>query len=182
MYTHNILRVNYTTYDVRRDQDTMNPKTSHRDIMVLASDNDSEDNHHFLYARVLGVFHVNVVYTGRGTADYRPRRFDFLWVRWFKLESDTGCGWVSSSLDRLCFPPMSQEDAFGFLDPADVLRGCHIIPSFSLGQRHLNEPGLSLCAKDAFDWRSYYLNRWVSIPSLVVITLINISSGSWIVI
>ncbi|KAJ3752587.1 hypothetical protein EV360DRAFT_54941, partial [Lentinula raphanica] len=29
------LRVNYTTYDVRRDQDTINPR-SHADVMVLS--------------------------------------------------------------------------------------------------------------------------------------------------
>ena len=26
---------------------------------------------------------------------------------------------------------MSGENAFGFLDPADIVRGCHIIPTFS---------------------------------------------------
>jgi hypothetical protein len=36
MYNHRIVRFNYTTYDVRRSQDVINPRTSHCDIMLLA--------------------------------------------------------------------------------------------------------------------------------------------------
>src|ERR1700720_1806104 len=36
IYSAKVLRVNYTTYDVRRDQDSMNPNTERRDIMVLS--------------------------------------------------------------------------------------------------------------------------------------------------
>jgi hypothetical protein len=74
MYKHNMLRINYTTYDVRHSQDVLNPRTSHRDIMLLANhdgnDGSHEDGHLFLYARVLGVYHVNVVYTGTKFVDY----------------------------------------------------------------------------------------------------------------
>lgn len=35
IYRHNLLRINYTTYDVRRGCDFINPTTSRRDIMVL---------------------------------------------------------------------------------------------------------------------------------------------------
>ena len=83
MYRHNIMRINYTTYNVRHSQDNINPRTDHRDIMLLAStDNDSED-HQFIYARVLGIFHVNVIYTGPGMIDYHAHRMEFLWVRWY---------------------------------------------------------------------------------------------------
>jgi hypothetical protein len=159
------MRVNYTTYDVRREQDVVNPKTSHRDVMVLANDSGYEDSHAFLYARVLAIFHANVVYTGAGMTDYRPRKLEFLWVRWFQQATDTPCGWASASLDRLRFRPMAQDDAFGFLNPADVLRGCHIIPAFSEGQKYLDGRGLSLCAQDSSDWQGYLLNRCVSSPS-----------------
>jgi hypothetical protein len=36
MYQHNILRANYTMYDVQRAQDTINPKTDHCDVMLLS--------------------------------------------------------------------------------------------------------------------------------------------------
>jgi hypothetical protein len=71
MYQHQLLRINYTTYDVRRDQDVINPRTSRCDIMLLANNDnaDSDTGHPFWYARVLGIYHVNVVYTGSGMID-----------------------------------------------------------------------------------------------------------------
>ena len=61
------MRVNYTTYDMRRDQDTINPRT-HADVMVLnPGDEESEDERHpYWYARVCGIFHANVLYLGPG--------------------------------------------------------------------------------------------------------------------
>lgn len=159
IYRHNILRVNYTTYDVRRKQDTINPRTAHQDIMVLGDGEDDAD-HPYLYARVIGIFHANIIYTGSLPADYCPRRLEFLWVQWYKLDPKgaTG-GWGSSTLDRLCFPSMVNEASFGFLDPADVVRGCHIMPLFRRGMHYDDRKGLSPCAKDSNDWSSYYLNR-----------------------
>jgi hypothetical protein len=57
MYKHQLL-INYTTYNVRRSQDTISPNTPRCDIMLLADDSE-DDSHPFQYARVLGVFHVN---------------------------------------------------------------------------------------------------------------------------
>lgn len=159
MYLHNIFRINYTTYDVRRKQDTINPNTSHRDIMILADDDD-DSNHPFLYARVIGIFHINVVYTGGTMVDYHPRKVNVLWVRWFEHDTNVPVGsWSRSRLDRLRFPPMSHEDSFGFLDPADVVRGCHIIPAFATNRRYADGQGISHCAQDSGDWKGYVVNR-----------------------
>jgi hypothetical protein len=168
MFLHNVLRVNYTTYDVRRKQDTINPNTFHRDIMVLA-DTEDDSGHPFLYARVIGIFHVNAVFTGGPIVDYRPRKVEVLWVRWFEHDANAPTGsWSDSRLDRLCFPSMADEHSFGFLDPADVIRGCHIIPAFSTSRRYSDGRGISQCARDATDWRSYYLNRYASFASAVI--------------
>ncbi|PCH44467.1 hypothetical protein WOLCODRAFT_154510 [Wolfiporia cocos MD-104 SS10] len=43
IYFHKVVRVNYTTYDMRRDQDTINPRT-HPDVMVLAHEDDQDHN------------------------------------------------------------------------------------------------------------------------------------------
>lgn len=131
--------------------------------MVLAN-NDEESDHLFLYARVFGIFHANVIYTGsvNGAVNYRPHTHHFLWVRWFELDPKAAeGGWGSSLLDRVVFPPMENKDAFDFLDPADVLRGCHIIPSFRSGKRFTDRRGLSGRANDSEDWRSYCINRQV---------------------
>jgi len=60
IYQHQVLRINYTTYDMQRDQDSINIKT-HPDIMLLSrEDSNDEDRNAYWYARVIGVFHAYV--------------------------------------------------------------------------------------------------------------------------
>lgn len=160
IYRHNLLHVNYTTYDVRCSQDVMNASTSHHNIILLADDNnDPTSDHPFKYARILGIYHVNALYVGHGMVDYQPRRMDFLWVRWYQNTSVMRNGWRDDKLDCIKFPSVTQDNSFGFVDPAHVLRGCHIIPRFSCGKVHADGKGLSRCAKDSGDWTQYYVNR-----------------------
>jgi hypothetical protein len=178
MYIHNIMRINFTTYDVRRSQESINPSTSHRNVMVLAGDHN--DSHPFAYARILGVYHVNIVYVGPGMKDYQPRRMEFLWVRWYR-HMETNAGWSARRLDRLQFLPVVDDDAFGFLDPSDVLRSCHIVPAFSSGKVHVDERGLSFCAGDSADWAGYYVNRLVQLTEGINMTVTESLTGSWTV-
>ena len=161
MYRHHLARFNYTTYDVRRAQDVINPNTPHCNIMLLADNSQTcdETHHPFLYARVLGIYHVNVVYTGQGSFDYAARQIKFLWVRWFK-PTGTPVKWGHLRLDSISFPPMAQDSSFGFVDPSDVLRSCHIIPAFASGKVHSDSISLSRCANDGSDYRRYYVNRY----------------------
>jgi hypothetical protein len=161
IYQHNLIRINYTTYDVRRAQDVVNSSTSHRNVMVLASPNDDHPalTHPFRYARVLGTYHVNVVYVGPGMLDYQPQQMEFLWVRWYQPAGVVRTGWDARKLHRIRFSPMGVPDAFGFINPLDVLRSCHVIPAFSKGQVHDDGKGLSFCAQDSTDWAEYYVNR-----------------------
>ncbi|KAG2081537.1 uncharacterized protein F5147DRAFT_749117 [Suillus discolor] len=115
MYHHNIIRVNYTTYNVYRTQDVINPCTSHCNIMVLHPNNDMEpQDHRFSYGKVLGIYHVNSLEVGY---------------------------------------------LVDFLDPADILRGCHVIPSFASCREYPDGLGVSVSARDKDDWRKYYINR-----------------------
>jgi hypothetical protein len=150
---------------VRRGTDIINPGTPRCNIMLLADHADgsvgSLDHHYFLYARVLGAYHANVIYTGPGMRDYAARRFDFLWVRWFEVIDSASSGWCSSTLDVVRFPPMHGNESFGFVDPKDVLRGCHILPVFAKGRRQANGVSISRCAKDGKDYKQYYVGRCV---------------------
>jgi hypothetical protein len=159
IYEHRLLRINYTTYDVRRSQDVINFGNSRQDIMTLADEDDARSDPPFSYARVLGIYHVNVIYTGPGMVDYSSRRLDFLWVRWFHHVQQHK--WEDCKLDSVAFLPMADENAFGFLDPGNVLRASHIVPTFLQGYIHADTIAISLCARDSHDWKQYYVNRYV---------------------
>ena len=162
IYHHKRIRFHYTTYDVRRGTDIINAGTSRCNVMLLANDADGPSSpHHFLYARVLGAYHTNVIYVGPGMRDHEPRRFDFLWVRWFEVVDPASSGWSNSTLDVVRFPPMHRNGSFGFVDPQDVLRGCHILPAFAKGRRQADGVSVSRCAKDGTDYHMYYVRRYV---------------------
>lgn len=164
MYGHNVMRINYTTYDVRRSQDSVNPRTEHRDIMLLSN---GVTQHQYRYARVLGIYHANIIYSGQGKngkRDYRARRMEFLWVRWFEMvggDRTVQQGWQEGCLDALKFHQITSKEAFGFVDPGNVLRGCHIIPRFFGGKSRCTDDAepRSVCAQDHKDWKCYYANR-----------------------
>ena len=103
IYRHNILHIDYTTYDMHRETDMVNPRTQHCDILLLAQD---VSNHQFCYARVLAIFHANVIYTGSGSKDFSPHRMEFLWVRWLELV-DSPATWDTYLLDKVKFVPMN---------------------------------------------------------------------------
>ncbi|KAJ7581570.1 hypothetical protein C8J56DRAFT_1102833, partial [Mycena floridula] len=136
IYPHATAAFNYTTYDVRRDHDTINTNTTRCDVMVAANDETDYNiyQHQFWYARVHGVFHANVLH---GSFPRQKTRMEFLFVRWFGSDPDWTGGPSSLRLDRVGF--VAQDDpsgAFGFLEPDKVIRACHLIPAYSLGKTH----------------------------------------------
>ncbi|EJD40080.1 hypothetical protein AURDEDRAFT_32843, partial [Auricularia subglabra TFB-10046 SS5] len=157
LYLHRVLRLNYTTYDLRRDQDSINPRTSHRDVMFLSQD-DRRNAHPYWYARVLNIFHVFVTRTD--TAGDLPKRFDCLWIRWFGEDPEWRDGWAKRRLPRIGFVPDTDPDAFGFLDPATVIRACHLLPTYSEGRTSVLMPHANSMARrkdEIDDWTNYYV-------------------------
>ena len=163
MYQHQIVRINYTTYDMRRDQDSVNART-HPDIMLFASAGDSEAHDHpFLYARVIGVFHTKVRYTGPGATKTtcEEQTMEFLWVRWFELDSTYAHGFQHRRLPRVKFIGTDSDlDMCGFVDPRDVVRGAYLIPAFDHGETDEYMGPSSLARRDNgddFDYRFHYV-------------------------
>lgn len=162
VYSGRTLRVNYTTYDVRRNQDTINPRTN-CDIMV-ASPETSAGAHRFWYARVLGIFYVYVCDNSKESANRGRQRYDFLWVRWFGMVEGHRYGLRAARLPKVGF--IKEGDAtpaFGFLDPSLVVRACHLIPAFNLGKTtRLLSAATTRTAARAFgeleDWTAFYVN------------------------
>ncbi|KAJ7732328.1 hypothetical protein DFH07DRAFT_906091 [Mycena maculata] len=139
IYSHKLMRVNFTTYDGLRNSDSINPRT-HSDIMVLSHEDDDERNPHpYWYARAIGVFHAEVRHLGPASNNRKAQRsaaqrIEFLWVRWFGRDLTHKAGWKAKRLHRLGFIDSAEDGTFGFLDPAEVIRGAHIIPAFHYGR------------------------------------------------
>lgn len=161
IYEHKVMLINFTTGDVRRDQDVITPSGAGRNVMMLA-DNSAQDagsTQRYCYARVLGIYHAYVLYMGPGFKNqYRYCRVDFLWVRWYQRAGlRSGGSWSRLELERLEFPSVTEDGAFSFINPSDVLRGCHLIPKFAKGASPFR--GLSRLAQDSDDWSNYYVSR-----------------------
>lgn len=151
---------------MHRDQDIINPQIASRSfVMVEAADGKTR----FWYARVLGIFHLQVIST---TDNHRvPQRLDVLWIRW--LGEDPG--YVGNPgvrrLERVGYVPEGPF-AFGFIDPDVVVRAAHLIPAF------IYEKTDKLLSRSLFwdcqdgDWENYYVNPYVQAEVLHSIALL----------
>jgi len=160
LYSAKVLRVNYTTYDIRRSQDSLNPRTQHCDIMVHSREDDPEA-HPYWYARILGVFHVRVLHTGVAAKNRSVQNMQFLWVRWFGMEPGHRSGLKVGRLPKIGFIPDTDEGAFGYLDPSLIVRGCHIIPAFAEGRTTALLRTSRTAARpvgEVDDWATFYVN------------------------
>jgi hypothetical protein len=162
IYSHQTLKINYTTYDIRCAQDIVSPHTV-KHFILIPSDEEADPNvphHPFWYAKVLGIYHANVSYRSE-----RPKRMDFLWVQWLGRSLDTPGSWDDFRLDQVrYFTDSEHAHAFEFIDPMDVIRAAHLIPRFASGQTlKFLGPGSSesVAADDQSfgDWEYYYVNR-----------------------
>ena len=146
---------------MRRAQDSLNPRTR-GDIMVLSHEEDPENAHPYWYARIIGIFHAMVVVKGADSRWSEPTPMEFIFVRWFGLDTDEPGGWKAKRLHQIGFLDGNNPLAFGFVDPADVVRAVHLIPRFSIGQTSdLLGPSIarSLLDQDE-DWVRYYVNMY----------------------
>ena len=161
IFEHTEIHFNYTTYDVRRKADIIRTTLPERaNIMVLADPDapnpgpEDAPRSNYLYARVVKAYHAHVYCNGVGFPSSSPVRFDFLWVRWYELGRE-----ASYSLRALRFNLVLGSSTFDFVDPSDVLRAVHIIPTFRYGRRRDHEMARSAIAGDEEDWMQYYVGR-----------------------
>ncbi|KAJ3820227.1 hypothetical protein F5880DRAFT_1625285 [Lentinula raphanica] len=159
------LRVNYTTYNVRRDQDTINPRT-HADVMVLSPETEP-GAHPYWYARILRIFRVQVIsiHPNASTSRSGPREMIVLWVRWLGIEPQARTGHQCARLPKVGFVDESDPFAFVFLDLAHVIRGCHLMPAFhgdrTNGLLQTTQPTIARKAGETDDWQLFYVGIFV---------------------
>ena len=153
IYWYPLIRFNFTTYDVQRDQDIIHPTFNKKDIMVYCPGLDSPFP--WRYARVHGIFHANV----QTTSLPMPKKLFFLWVRWFTPIDTSFIPAQARSHPRVSFVPYQSNDnePFGFVDPEHVICGCHLIPAFELGRTSYLLPP-SVTRDKAGDWKAFCVN------------------------
>ena len=163
IYSVKTLSVNYTTYDVRRDRDTINPQNHH--FVMVRSSEDGPAIHPYWYAQVLGVYHAFVSTTHPSARDRSMQHMEFLWVRWLGVEPKYRSGTRYACLPMVGFVEDSDELAFGFLNPSLVIRGCHLIPRFALGRTSAlisyQGPTVARAPGCTDDWTNFYVNVYV---------------------
>lgn len=143
----------HTTYDLQRGKDRVNMRNrSH--VMTLSQDGI----HPYAYARVLGIFRLDILH---GPTMSDETRMDVLWVRWFRIDESQRAGWKAKRLYRIKLVPALDSNAFGFLDPEDIIRGSHLIPGFRFGHRVCSpsDPASGWDPEEGSDWGSYYVNQ-----------------------
>ncbi|KAJ7016995.1 hypothetical protein C8F04DRAFT_1339278 [Mycena alexandri] len=162
IYSHKVMRVNYTTYDVQGDQDSINPHT-HSDIMLLSHEDKDDNPHPYWYARILGIFHTEVCHIGEQSKSARPIRMEFLWLRWFGHDIHHKAGWATRRLHRVGFVDFASGGAFGFIDPSELIRGAHLIPAFHYGLTSdlLPKSIARRPEQNDEDFNYYYVNQFV---------------------
>jgi len=141
---------------MQQAQDSLNPWT-HADFMVLShEDQDSAMPHPYWYGWIVGIFHMQVRHIGPCSNSTEIQRIDFLWVQWFGCDMDYCAGWKRKRLHRLGF--LSDDGAFGFLDPNHIIRGVHLIPGFALGKTPTYLGPLITCqdSENHKDWYRYF--------------------------
>ncbi|EJF64370.1 hypothetical protein DICSQDRAFT_16482, partial [Dichomitus squalens LYAD-421 SS1] len=117
--------------------------------------------HPYLYARVIGLFHVHAYLAGcdpLDADDTEPRPFQVLWLRWFDVDL-CAPGIKLRRLPRLKWASTGDE-AFGFIAPRQVLRAAHLIPAFHYGQSDAALPGSSIARQEEendIDWTYHYV-------------------------
>lgn len=92
--------------------------------------------------------------------DLKMHQIEVLYVRWLAPLIDHRSGIRCACLPQVAFVEESDRDAFGFLNPGQVIRSAHLIPAFASGRgtsslRH----GKSLARQDdeLDDWEAYYV-------------------------
>ena len=165
IYEHKTMRVNYRTYDLQQEYDIVNSR-KHANILTVSPlfdhvSHTSSDGHPFRYARVLGIYHANIVYFNPITRSSLAQTMEFLLVHWYRRDSRYKAGFKRRRLHRLELLAPDDPEALGFLDPDDVIRGSHLIPAFAHGvEEGWALPSVTGVGKEA--WQFYYVNWCVS--------------------
>ena len=161
LYLHKVLCINYTSYDMKQEQDSLNPCT-HANIMMLLY-NDNSNRHSYWYVHIIGLFHVIFCHP----SSINPLKFDVVQVCWYGKDPDSRyhSGWRTHCLPQVGFVEYTKDDssspAFGFVNPEHIIQGVHLIPAFHHGVTNKLLPPWNsshLPSEGDVDFNFFYVN------------------------
>lgn len=150
------MRINYTTYDNRRDSDMINIDR-HTSVMYLANDEDL-DAHPYGYADVVGILHIEVEDIRPGSTNRRRQRVEVLWVRWYQLLDERPSGFAAKRMYELGVLSAKDPLSHGFMAPGDVLRAVHLVARYAGGRDESSESEDAEWDEKEQMWKSWYIN------------------------
>lgn len=121
--------------------------------MLLSSTCDEEGNtvdHPYLYGRVTAIFHVLVEHVGQESTTQHQQKIDVCWICWYSMnhydKDASSFGFTVKRLYQVRFLHDTNLNAFGFIDPNDIIQAVHFIPNFAAGETtddegNPNKPG-----------------------------------------
>jgi hypothetical protein len=160
IYGHATAAFNFTTYDMQRDCDNINVHSDKNTIMIYTPSTGTD--HPWRYARVLGIHHATAWVEG----DVQRHTFAFLWVRYLETDASFPFGPAVRRLERVRYVPWDEDNdqAFGFVDPAHVIRACYLAPAVHYGYDDNSlPPSFAHDIENKTDWRYFYVNMCVFI-------------------
>lgn len=134
--------------------------------MCLSQDDDND--HPFDYVRLLRLFHVVVTHEIPGGYAIR-QSFNVMFVRRYRVDTSYHAGFKRKRLHRVQFRPQDDPQAFGFIDPDDVIRGAHLIPGFRYESTDILLHGKSIARApdEDDDWLYFFVN--LSVVTMIII-------------
>jgi hypothetical protein len=104
----------------------------HPYIMTLGhEDEEGMKWHLYWYAKVLGIFHVNM----RCLGCMETECMEFLWVHWFRCDLDYKGSFETCHLHHIGLSDSEDPTSYKFLNPNNILQSVHLIPAFALNER-----------------------------------------------
>jgi hypothetical protein len=148
----------------------------------MLSSPDDDPAHPYMFARVVGILHVNVSYGNK----VKHQRMDVLWIRWFGHDYKHKSRVKHKRMPRIGFVPDDQ-DPFAFINPSDVIRAVHLIPGFKYGRTDIylgpsvtRIPSADTCRPtddEDEDWVYYYVDVWAMSSSTHQLALTRLYSS-----
>ena len=91
IFNHKTMCFNYTTYNLCHDYNIIN-SSKHANVMAVSlffdpSTNSATDEHPFLYAHVLGIYHADFVHMKLETSSTSAHTLEFVLAHWYQRDT-----------------------------------------------------------------------------------------------